>query len=436
MSRHAYTYDPAGNRTIEQIGDNATLSTHDVLNRLSQQQPGGTLRFAGTISEPATVTIQGKPAVVDATNTFSGAAPTVAGTNTVTIQALDPSGNATNVQYQVTLSGTGRIFSYDANGNLTSDGVRTFEWDARNQLVAVIRGSSRSEFTYDGLQRRVRELEIEAAVTVSDTRIIWCQTEICEERAADGTTVVRRPLAYGEQLATGSHLFARDHLGTVWEVSDAANTLLARYSFDPWGRRTLKSGSDVTREGFTGHRWHESSEGWLARFRLLDASTGRWASQDPAGSVDGPNLFAYVLNKPTKFADPDGLKTQVCCRLLSGAKGIITRQRHCFVVVAKNPDVGNGRVTTYSLVRRGSRGETEKNNQEDLRSYSDWSAECYDASDCTPCNERKMDKEQSDPGPSANYSALGPNSNTYANNLVERGGCTPPPVTRAPGYYY
>jgi YD repeat-containing protein len=39
---------------------------------------------------------------------------------------------------------------------MTSDGTRTFEWDARNQLVAVNTGTQRSEFAYDGLRRRVR----------------------------------------------------------------------------------------------------------------------------------------------------------------------------------------------------------------------------------------------------------------------------------------
>src|SRR5205814_10322105 len=38
----------------------------------------------------------------------------------------------------------------DANGNLTSDGTRTFEWDARNQLVAVTVGTHRTEFDYNG----------------------------------------------------------------------------------------------------------------------------------------------------------------------------------------------------------------------------------------------------------------------------------------------
>jgi YD repeat-containing protein len=74
----------------------------------------------------------------------------------------------------------------DANGNLTADGTRTFEWDARNQLVAVTVGTHRSEFTYDGLQRRVRVVEKENGVTESDSKVLWCDRELCEERAADG----------------------------------------------------------------------------------------------------------------------------------------------------------------------------------------------------------------------------------------------------------
>ena len=34
----------------------------------------------------------------------------------------------------------------DANGNLTFDGTRTLEWDARDQLVAVTVGTHRTEF--------------------------------------------------------------------------------------------------------------------------------------------------------------------------------------------------------------------------------------------------------------------------------------------------
>ena len=38
------------------------------------------------------------------------------------------------------------------------------------------------------------------SVVQSDTKVIWCQTAICEERAADGIAVVRRVVTDGEQV--------------------------------------------------------------------------------------------------------------------------------------------------------------------------------------------------------------------------------------------
>lgn len=199
----------------------------------------------------------------------------------------------------------------DANGNLTADGSRTFEWDARNQLVAVNVGTHRSEFSYDGEQRRVQIVEKEGGVTQSDTKVVWCDEQICEERAADGTTVTRRAFGVGEQVAGSARFFAADHLGSVTEVADASATLLGRYAFDPWGRRTLTAGSDVTSEGFTGHRWQASGSILLTQYRAYDSELGRWLSEDPI-AADGPNLYAYVSGNPVLWADPDGLQRRRC----------------------------------------------------------------------------------------------------------------------------
>ncbi|HSH39565.1 MAG TPA: hypothetical protein VK993_12340, partial [Chthoniobacterales bacterium] len=58
---------------------------------------------------------------------------------------------------QLTTSG----YAYDLNGNLTADVGRTFEWDAANRLIAINYTGlgTRTEFAYDGLNRRVRILE-------------------------------------------------------------------------------------------------------------------------------------------------------------------------------------------------------------------------------------------------------------------------------------
>jgi RHS repeat-associated protein len=261
---------------------------------------------AGTLNEPGTVTISGVPAVVDASNNFRGTVPTTTGTNTFTIVARDASGNQTTQTYEVEVAGSTKTFTYDANGNLTADGTRSFEWDARNQLIAVNVGTHRSEFSYDGEKRRVRVVEKENSVVQSDTKVIWCRSEICEERAADGTTITRRPFRLGEQANAAVRFFAANHLSSVGEITDTTGTLATRYEYDPWGRRTVIAGTDVTNTGYTGHQWLSAPGLSMTQHRGYEANLGRWLSEDPTGLGDGLNMYAYVKNKPIGFTDPTG----------------------------------------------------------------------------------------------------------------------------------
>ena len=215
----------------------------------------------------------------------------------------------------------------DANGNLTADGTRTLEWDARNQLLAVDVGTHRSEFSYDGQQRRIRVIEKESSVVQSDTKVIWCGSEICEERAGDGTTVNQRPFKHGEQVGSASPFFGADHLGSVTEVTDSSAALLARYAFDPWGRRVLATGTDATTLGYTGHRMHEASALALTMFRAYDPAAARWLSEDPlltktsdpARSVSMPNRYRYASNSPVRWFNPTGLISWTCNVLIGTA---------------------------------------------------------------------------------------------------------------------
>jgi RHS repeat-associated protein len=307
LKRYDYAYDAAGNRTIEQIDDAVAGASYNNLNRLTSQQPSGAIRVTGTVSESATVTIQGQPATVSSTGVFDGTTVIPSGTSAFTVRATDTNSNVTSKTYEVESAGSTKTYTYDANGNMTSDGSRTFEWDARNQLVAVTVGTVRNEFVYDGLRRRVRMTEKESGITQSDTRVVWCAAEICEERGSDGTSVVRRAFGRGEQVAEASRYFAIDHLGSVTEVTDETGELLTQYEFDPWGRRSLSAGNDITNVGYTGHHWEAGGSVSLTLYRAYDADIGRWLSEDPGGRVDGLNLYRYSRNSPVRYSDIVGL---------------------------------------------------------------------------------------------------------------------------------
>ena len=126
------------------------------MNQITTTQPGGMLRIGGTTNEAASVTVGGQPARILSGNRFEGEVPVASGTTSVPVVATDGSGNPRTYTYNVSVAGSTKTLTYDANGNLLSQGTRTYEWDALDRLSAINEGSHRSEFTFDSDGRRSR----------------------------------------------------------------------------------------------------------------------------------------------------------------------------------------------------------------------------------------------------------------------------------------
>jgi RHS repeat-associated protein len=311
LQRFAYTYDPAGNRTSEQIDDAIVQANHDNLNRLVTQSAGGPLRFVGSTNEPATVTIQGQPSIVDSINVFRGTAATTSGANTVTIAATDPSGNQRVQQYQVSQSGPSKSFTYDANGNVTSDGTRTFEWNAANQMVATTFGNHRTEFSFDAQGLRVRRTDRLNGFVTADRQHVWCELELCEERDATSGAVTKRAFTSGEQQGSTAIFLVRDHLLSVRALINSAASVVARFDHEPFGRRIVTQAGPTTIYAYASLVIHEESALLFGIQRTYSPESGRWLSEDPAPNAiflpDGPNIYSYVANRPATAIDPLGL---------------------------------------------------------------------------------------------------------------------------------
>ncbi|MDD5263077.1 MAG: hypothetical protein PHD76_14635 [Methylacidiphilales bacterium] len=239
LKQYYYGYDAAGNRLNEQIDSNINQFTYNNVNQISSNPSGGPVRFQGTISEPGTVSVNGSPATM-ATSTSFVANPTLSnGTNTVTVSATDGSNNTRTNTYQVTVTGAGATApTYDSDGNTTTNNGQTYTWDARNQLIKIAYAdSSTTEFTYDGLGRRVQIVEKDNTATVTSTKqFVWCGMEMCEERDASNT-VTKRFYSQGEQMAGINYYYTRDHLGSVRELTNASGSVQSAYDYDPYGRQ-------------------------------------------------------------------------------------------------------------------------------------------------------------------------------------------------------
>jgi len=313
LAQYGYTYDKGDNRTTERRNEILSTASFNNVNELTALSGGGVVGFTGTTTEEAAVTVGGQVAQTSQVGTrFEKAVTLPVGTNTVTIAAVDPSGNTNSKNYRVVVSGGAvQSFTYDANGNMTSDGVRSYAWDAENRLIKITEGTKTTDIEYDGFHHWTRIHERNGSTTVSDRRFIWDGNTMVEQRNGTSTTAAQRYLPQGVQQGTNKFFYTRDHLGSIREVANNSGSVVARYDYDPYGRRTKLSGTFDSDFGFTGHYFHAPSGLHFAPFRAYSADLGRWLSRDPIGEEGGINLYGYVGNNPLNWIDPLGLITVV-----------------------------------------------------------------------------------------------------------------------------
>src|SRR5437588_482044 len=205
--------------------------------------------------------------------------------------------------------GVNRTLTYDLNGSITSDGgTRTFERDGANRLVAInyTGFTTRTELTYDGLNRVAKIVEKTGATINSTRKFVWHGQEKLEFRDATDA-VTQRNYRQGQYVGTTAYFYMRDHVGSTREMFTGGGTVVARYDYDPYGRSTTVLGTTPTDFNFTGLYRHSKSNIDLAVYRAYDPDLGRWLSRDPIAEQGGLNLYAYVENNSANATDPSGL---------------------------------------------------------------------------------------------------------------------------------
>jgi YD repeat-containing protein len=121
----------------------------------------------------------------------------------------------------------GAAISYDANGNMQSDGTNTFTWNARNQVATL----NSVNLQYDAFGRRLRN--------AGGTSFLYNGPNAVQELS--GSTVTANTLSGGvdENLtrsdSTGSFTPLADALGSTIALVDASGNVQTSYSYDPYG---------------------------------------------------------------------------------------------------------------------------------------------------------------------------------------------------------
>ena len=207
---------------------------------------------------------------------------------------------------------SGQALTFDAVGNLTSDGRRNYTWDAENRLVGVTYPGAPGKataFSYDGLSRRtaIASTPTGGGSTVT-TSYLWCDDDLCQARNASNSAI-RSYYDEGE-LVPGApaqpYYYGVDQIGSVRRVFASTSSAPA-YGYDPYGT-PLQATAPVTDFVYGGMFYNADSGLYLTQYRAYDPVAGRWLSRDPLGEGTDPagNLYAYVGSDPVSSVDPSG----------------------------------------------------------------------------------------------------------------------------------
>ncbi len=215
------------------------------------------------------------------------------------------------VQYQVNIlnqytSVSGVSFTYDQNGNLTSDGHNTYSYDSENRLISAVTPDHNISYVYDALGRRIEKL-----VDGKITRFLYDSDQVIVEY--DGSGQELRRFVYGPGIdepicmitSQATFYYHFDALGSVVALSDQYGNLLESYSYSPYGIPSTLSAVGNPYY-FTGRRFDPESGLYYYRARYYGPTLGRFLQVDPIGYAGGMNLYVYVGNNPINWIDPEG----------------------------------------------------------------------------------------------------------------------------------
>ena len=111
----------------------------------------------------------------------------------------------------------------------------------------------------------------------------------------------------GSTASTGDWAYYfQDAIGSTRGLWDNSGVRTGKYDYTPFGGKYSEHGEDITRK-FTGHDWDSDVRLYYTAYRYYSPDSNRWLTRDPLGMVDGPNVYAYVVNNPVSLSDAQGL---------------------------------------------------------------------------------------------------------------------------------
>ena len=337
-----YSFDNIGNRNYAKNGGNQlgvvrqSDYTANSLNQYSQRGVPSAIDITGTANTLATVTVNNQStarkgdyfykelAVDNSTSPASLQLNIVGARNNFGAGGEDA---VTEKGGRAFIGKAAESFTYDFDGNLTSDSRWAYTWDGENRIVAIEAAAgvpadakNKLEFSYDYLGRRIQKTVYTWNVGTSSyqlysvTKFLYHQSSLLAE--VDSNNGLLRSYAWGRGqilfISESGSSYAAAYDGTnnlTALVKTSTGTFSAQYGYDPFGNTLRVTGDFAAGNPFRFAGRYEDKETNLIDygFRFYSPSIGRWVSTDPAEEFGGFNLYAFTGNDAINHIDIGGL---------------------------------------------------------------------------------------------------------------------------------
>jgi RHS repeat-associated protein len=221
---------------------------------------------------------------------------------------------------------------HDDVGNMTDDGLNTYQFDEYQQLISVTRNSDGQvlmECEYDALHRRTKK--ITRVPAYSETIYIYDALSFRVLAELDSAKNVQKRYVWGNDLSgskkgaggiggllvmqdaenNASYGYGYDELGNVVALYDLnnSNDIAAQYTYSAFGLTTSSQGTMADANPFRFSTKIADAETDLVYFgyRYYSPRFGRWITPDPIAEMGGDNIYAFALNSPNNVVDLLGL---------------------------------------------------------------------------------------------------------------------------------
>ncbi len=304
MVRYDYAYDNNDNKLYEKNNAQPTRSNqflYDVYNRLTRFKKG-TLT-GDNIPAPSDDILYNYDGVHNRQSVQANAVTTTYTTNNLN-------------QYTMLAGGISATLSYDAKGNLLSEGTNIYAYDFENRLMTV-NGGTTAKYFYDALDRRILKV-----AGPDSTFYEYAQLRIIEERNTTSGPVTAS-FVYGADLdevltmqrGGQTYFYHQNALGSVTQITNTAGVIVEQYEYDAYGQFSIFNGAYAPLTAsvignpvlFTGQRYDTESGLFFYKARYYSPVLGRFMQRDPLGFVDGMSVYEYAVSNPSNYTDPMGL---------------------------------------------------------------------------------------------------------------------------------